>query len=141
MPYEDTGSVSIPPEHHHHKRRGTDRVSWKRVSVGTVTLGAVLTVWQVISQTKPILDFYAGWKAVYENANRIPELEAKLAEHEHYEETLKRLEAENIALRGALDVLEKALDETGGDLERLKRWQCRLGWNPPTTRDPQKECG
>lgn len=33
---------------------------------------------------------------------------------------------------------EKALEER---LRKLERWQCRLGWNPPTTRNAERDCG
>lgn len=25
-------------------------------------------------------------------------------------------------------------------LERLERWQCRVGWNPPSSTDPNRDC-
>jgi uncharacterized coiled-coil DUF342 family protein len=103
---------TIPPR----RRRDTDRVSPKRVSLGTALglLGA-------LAAAKPGLDLYASLTAA---PTKIQELRAEVKEVEQKVETLRK---ERAVLLEQAETEREAMRE---EVRKLKRWKCVLGWDP-----------
>lgn len=93
---------SLPPTRY--RRRDTDRVSPRRVGLGTV-----VALIAALGGLKPALDWYAQHARTVREAGKVAALTQRIEELEH-------------------------------DVERLRRYQCVLGWNPPQTRDPHNVC-
>jgi hypothetical protein len=108
---------TIPPTES--RRRGTDRVSPKRVGYGL--LFAFLPM---VGGVNGVLEYHERWVKV----------EMGIAKQKVLEQRIEQLEARSASLES---LLEDADDRTG----RLERYQCRLGWNPPTTRNIDRDCG
>ena len=117
--------VTIPP---HHRRRDSDRVSPKRIGIGTA-FGVIAA----LGAARPGLDLYADFRAAVENSKKVTALEEKARDYDQMKERVLNLEKKN-------ESLTALLNDADNRLEILERWQCRLGWNPPTSRDPNKEC-
>jgi predicted nuclease with TOPRIM domain len=98
------------------RRRSTDRLSPKRIALGTL-----LSLLPALPAVNTALTYYEQW------VNMKVEIQRDRNE-------IDRLLKENQSLQG---LLEDADDR----LTLLERWQCRLGWNPPETRNRDRDCG
>ena len=115
MPYEDDSSVTIPPDDRRHRRRTSDHVSMKRI-VLSLLASTPLTIPGIIQGGRMLLDVHEEWVALRAISGRVESLQKE-------NESLKAL-----------------LMDSDDRIALLERWHCRLGWDPPRTRDPQKEC-
>jgi len=102
MPYEDE-SLSIPPEPtaERHRRRGSDRINWRRVAL--YVLGSLPVwgpgAWQAVSIG---LEVHRQWLVFVKMPDQIKELEDTAKEHD---DLVKRLAS-------------------------LERYRCILGYDP-----------
>lgn len=115
MPYDDEDS--IPPESippTRSRRRTTDHVSLRRILL-SLAMSTPITVPGIWQGGKAALDAHAQWVELNKLPARIAALEAKLEEVDPHE----------------------------AEIERLKRWQCIIGWDPPKSilpRDQRAQC-
>lgn len=108
---------TIPPTMY--RRRGTDRVDPKRLGYGVL-----IGILPLIGGVKGVLEYHERWVRVEMGMQMQVKLEKRI---EQLEARSRNLEA----------LLEDADDRTA----RLERYQCRLGWNPPATRNVDRDCG
>lgn len=122
MSNPDESYETIPPKRY--RRRDVDRVSPRRVSLGTA-----IGVLAALASAKPGLDLYSAVVSAPAKVNEL-RLEVKALRDQHQQD---------------LKIAEDRGDRNDVRLDKVERWKCVLGWDPggvrgPHTRNPDRVC-